>query len=188
VMPDLRAIYDNNFSGYPESSGPLPVLDLCNRETPNPVIGKGPLGKSELYFTYREPDRDLHVVTLQKMLLALGYDLGKTGPKKDGVDGKFGDATEKAVRKYQGDPELSPVDWEGNPLKVDGLVGPRTSDALNRHFVGSTTAGLTYYEVYQTPVELTGYMLFFTVNEKFMRKGLSLVSGSTQIKIQINPK
>lgn len=190
VMPDLKAIYDNNFSGYPESSGPLPVLDLCNRETPNPVIGKGPLGKSDLYFTYREKDRDLLVVTLQKMLLALGYDLGKTGPKKDGVDGKFGDLTEKAVRKYQGDPELAPVDWEGNPLKVDGLVGPRTSDALNRHFVGSTTAGLTYYEVYQTPVKLTGESLFFTVSEKLIRKGLALddVSDKTLIKLQMNPK
>jgi hypothetical protein len=38
---------------------------------------------------------------LQKMLVTLGYDLGTSGPDKDGVDGSFGKLTETAVNDFQ---------------------------------------------------------------------------------------
>jgi len=44
-----------------------------------------------------------------------------------GIDGDFGPLTDGAVRAFQRDN----VDQQGNPLKVDGIVGPRTWCALN---------------------------------------------------------
>jgi peptidoglycan hydrolase-like protein with peptidoglycan-binding domain len=45
------------------------------------------------------------------MLLQRGYDLGSYG-----ADGKFGDATERAVKQFQ-------QDWG---LSMDGVIGPKT--------------------------------------------------------------
>lgn len=53
------------------------------------------------------------VETLQRLLLALGYDCGK-------VDGEFGDQTEAAVKEFQ----------RVNGLEVDGIVGKNTWTAL----------------------------------------------------------
>ena len=54
------------------------------------------------------------VRSLQKALTALGYDLGK-------VDGDFGSATEREVKELQAGAGLTP----------DGIVGPKTFEALN---------------------------------------------------------
>jgi peptidoglycan hydrolase-like protein with peptidoglycan-binding domain len=51
---------------------------------------------------------------LQRRLLALGYDAGE-------IDGRFGPKTEAAVKAFQ----------EAKGLDVDGIVGPKTWDALN---------------------------------------------------------
>lgn len=56
------------------------------------------------------------VEALQALLLGLGYDLGTTGPKKNGVDGSFGGKTENALMCYQ----------EDNGLAVDGSCGRKT--------------------------------------------------------------
>lgn len=42
------------------------------------------------------------------------------------VDGDFGPLTETAVKAFQADF----FDFDGNPLKVDGIVGPKTWTAL----------------------------------------------------------
>lgn len=60
------------------------------------------------------------VETLQILLKGRGYDLGTYGPKKDGIDGDFGGATENAVECFQ----------EDNGLTVDGDVGGQTWAAL----------------------------------------------------------
>jgi peptidoglycan hydrolase-like protein with peptidoglycan-binding domain len=52
---------------------------------------------------------------IQKILIALGYDLGSSG-----ADGKFGPVTEAAVKAFQDD----------NNLTVDGIVGPETLTKL----------------------------------------------------------
>jgi len=67
------------------------------------------------YKTIRKGNMGELVKQLQTMLQNLGYDLGICG-----VDGDFGTATDKAVRAFQKD----------HGLKVDGVVGPKTWEAL----------------------------------------------------------
>lgn len=126
---------------YPPNPGPLPARDFCNGwGEGNPVLGKGALGnpdRKHMYYTGN--DREKQVTTVQTMLGELGYDVGSSSP-----DGKFGNNTEKAVMAFQEDHK----DWEGEGLKVDGLVGPDTADALNRKMVGK------WYDRYRTPAEL----------------------------------
>src|ERR1700730_11373124 len=66
------------------------------------------------------------VSTLQIELKNAGEDLGTTGVAGDGIDGDFGQQTEKAVRNYQ----RTHNDTQGQPLKVDGIVGPLTWGSL----------------------------------------------------------
>ena len=60
------------------------------------------------------------VESLQRLLLGHGYALGKFGPKGDGVDGDFGEATENALEAFQEDMNLDP----------DGECGPKSWAAL----------------------------------------------------------
>ena len=55
------------------------------------------------------------VKTLQENLIKLGYDLGKTG-----ADGDFGTKTLTAIKDFQ----------QKHNLKVDGIVGPATENAI----------------------------------------------------------
>jgi hypothetical protein len=98
------------------------------------------------------------VETVQKMLKTLGYDLGTSGPNGDGVDGVFGELTEDAVRDFQ----EKNKDWDGKHLRPDGLVGPETSDALNRAMVS------VWYDFYPTHKKLTDEKRILTVTSKFM--------------------
>lgn len=52
----------------------------------------------------------------QQWLWTLGYDLGNTGPAKNGVDGAPGDLTRNAIRNFQ----------KEHGLVADGLWGPET--------------------------------------------------------------
>ena len=63
----------------------------------------------------KKGEKGEQVKTLQRLLLALGYDLGGYG-----ADGSFGGATDKAVRAFQKD----------NGLSVDGSVGKNTWNKL----------------------------------------------------------
>jgi len=150
---------------------PLPALKLCNSSPPyNPLQGEGALGnqyRGQMH--YKGSDRITLVETLQSMLVSLGYDVGPTG-----VDGKFGDNTEKAVRSFQEENK----DWEGTPLQVDGLVGPKTADALNRSMVGA------WYDHYQTPTELTDEKPCHAATSDFLTSGLSIeVKETTDARV-----
>jgi GH25 family lysozyme M1 (1,4-beta-N-acetylmuramidase) len=61
----------------------------------------------------------------QGILVGRGYDLGDTGPRKDGVDGVFGDTTDEITRQFQVARNV--------PDGPDGVVGQYT-----------WTAGLTF--------------------------------------------
>ncbi len=101
-----------------QNPGPLPVDD----------IGNNPLRETEKA-NDSQADNIRHV---QFMLFELGYLLGQRSKMLDGVDGIFGPDTDTAVRQFQREHK----DWEGKNLAVDGIVGHKTSDALNREMVG----------------------------------------------------
>ena len=65
------------------------------------------------YRTLRKNMRGSDVRTLQTMLKALGYNVGR-------IDGIFGNRTRSAVRAFQ----------RANLLKIDGIVGPETRTKL----------------------------------------------------------
>jgi hypothetical protein len=65
--------------------------------------------------TLRRGDSGEYVNLLQTKLFQLGYDIGSSG-----VDGKFGKATESAVKRFQAD----------RGLVSDGVVGKNTWNAL----------------------------------------------------------
>ena len=67
--------------------------------------------------TIRKGNRNVYVKQCQQMLDRLGYSLGICG-----VDGDFGTATEKAVKEFQRDHNLT----------QDGVVGPKTWAALQQ--------------------------------------------------------
>lgn len=60
------------------------------------------------------------VEAVQQALVNLGYNLGNTGLNGDGVDGKFGEKTKSAVKKFQ----------TSRDLYSDGIVGDKTAGAL----------------------------------------------------------
>ncbi len=146
----------------------LPAPDLRNK----PDGGKGPLGKKD--FCLKDPAL---VKNLQKMLKALDYDLGDYGPDGDGVDGAFGELTENAVTDFQ----EKNRDWDGEQLKPDGLVGPKTSDAMNRAMVGKSHEGKKWDDHYQTPKKLVKGKPYYTVTSDFLvTKGLEIESGGAK--------
>ena len=73
--------------------------------------------------TIRKGSTGPYVVECQNDLLQLGYDIGPAG-----ADGKFGAKTQAAVKEFQKDH----TDQNGNPLKVDGVIGPSTWWALDQ--------------------------------------------------------
>lgn len=70
---------------------------------------------SSTWQTVRKGNKNTYVKQMQTMLDKLGYSLGICG-----VDGDFGTATEKAVKEFQRDHNLT----------QDGVCGPKTWEAL----------------------------------------------------------
>jgi peptidoglycan hydrolase-like protein with peptidoglycan-binding domain len=60
------------------------------------------------------------VEAVQQALVNLGYNIGSTGSNGNGVDGKFGEKTKAAVKKFQ----------TSKNLYSDGIVGEKTAGAL----------------------------------------------------------
>jgi hypothetical protein len=154
---------------------PLPAPDFCNSwGEGNPVLGKGALGNSSTGHMYYSDtgNREAMVKKVQAMLSALGYTLGSAG-----ADGKFGNDTEKAVKKFQEEHE----DWGGKKLNVDGLVGPKTADALNRKMVAKG-----WYKFHQTETRLTRTFSLLTIQAEALKSPVSLdVEGVKKGKVVI---
>lgn len=100
----------------------IPKWALVSNTKPNPGDTMRPTIK---YGANGKPVKEL-----QTILVTLGYKLGSYGPNKNGVDGDFGSATEKAVKSFQ----------KSRGLEVDGIVGPLTWAALDRAIAESGKA------------------------------------------------
>jgi hypothetical protein len=80
------------------------------------------------------------------------------------------------VRKFQENNK----DIDGVPLKVDGMVGPRTADALNRRMVG------VWYDKYETPKEMTEGKTFITVTSELLTRGIEFENRDEVQETQSN--
>ena len=70
------------------------------------------------------------------------YDIGNGGPRKDGVDGVFGERTEKAVKDFQIKNGLQPTGIVGGKTEPLLLFGPRPT--TNKNIVGKETKKSKY--------------------------------------------
>lgn len=86
-------------------------------DVPQPEPEPTPEPKPKKKPTIRKGSSGSAVKELQKDLISLGYDVGKTG-----ADGKFGANTLKAVKEFQ----------KAKKLAVDGIVGAKTWAALDK--------------------------------------------------------
>lgn len=94
---------------------------------PKGITDKVPEPDPDYRPTLRRGDKGEYVTLAQTELIQRGYDLGSYGD-----DGKFGNATEKAVKQFQ-------QDWG---LSVDGIIGPKTWEMLD-----STPTSVKYYVI-----------------------------------------
>jgi hypothetical protein len=155
---------------FPDNPGPISAAKLCNKEgsgKPNPIFGDGPV-------TSGDGRTDL-VKHIQTALRDLGFKLGNSGENHDGVDGVFGDLTRKAVEAFQKDHK----DWDDAPLSNDKLVGPKTSDAINRELVGK------WYDLYETPKELIEDHVLITVTPDALKSNKVAVKPEDKRKARI---
>ena len=81
-------------NGAEAGAAPAANNNMASGSGQLPVIQKG--------------SKEQAVRSLQVLLKARGYQLGSYGPKKDGVDGEFGKATEDALKKFQASVSLDP--------------------------------------------------------------------------------
>jgi len=73
------------------------------------------------YIKSQVKSNDQNITLIQKKLKDLRYNLGKSGPNGDGVDGEYGRLTRLAVQDFQRKNGLIPI---------DGIVGPNTARVL----------------------------------------------------------
>lgn len=94
-------------------------LDELNGEKAEPT-NKGESTVNIELTVLRKGSEGEEVKTLQRLLLALGYEMKSASGKKYGADGDFGGATETAVITFQ----------KAKGLDDDGIVGKKTWEAL----------------------------------------------------------
>jgi peptidoglycan hydrolase-like protein with peptidoglycan-binding domain len=101
--------------GAPLARAGMPVPP---RNIPNPVAPTAPILQRGM------TDRSTGgaVSALQRQLQQAGYNLGRFGPLRNGVDGNFGPVTRDALKKFQADQGLT----------RDAVAGPQTQAALAR--------------------------------------------------------
>jgi hypothetical protein len=174
-MQDIYLLYKSYSIDSMEKGKKLPAADFCNKEgagKANPIYGKGALGNQfsgRMFYT--GSNKEEFVTLVQLMLIDLGYEVGSSG-----ADGKFGNDTEKAVKKFQEEHE----DWGGEKLNVDGLVGPETADSLNRAMVVAEGR----YDFHQTETCLTIEYSLLTAKAEALKEPVSLdVDGIEKGKV-----
>ena len=101
----------------------LPFIDYgtdADTDTPAQGITTEPIKYTLGSRLLKRGSKGDDVAHLQSILAGMGYDLGTYGEKNDGVDGSYGEKTEKAVKRFQSFAQI----------EVDGKYGSITHKAL----------------------------------------------------------
>jgi soluble lytic murein transglycosylase-like protein len=67
-------------------------------------------------------DRGNDVIMLQSLLVQLGFDIGKFGEDRDGIDGWYGKRTREGVANFQQTQGITPANGIANKETIDALV------------------------------------------------------------------
>ncbi|MEG2882667.1 MAG: N-acetylmuramoyl-L-alanine amidase [Christensenella sp.] len=129
---DDNELFDSKFDDIVQaiSDG---ILAAAGSAQPTPEPPQEPETPQEPHYEFalsqlvsRNSGSEDEVRAVQRTLIDFGYELGSTGPDKNGVDGEFGSKTKKAVIAFQRDYGLKP----------DGVVGENTCTALHGRWDG----------------------------------------------------
>lgn len=89
--------YEQKFNTVDKANLSYSDLSSLSKEEKDKVVQQTLIENNILK---QKPRNQQETATLQKELLQSGYDLGKYGVNKDGIDGQFGDKTNKALENY----------------------------------------------------------------------------------------
>lgn len=108
--------------GVAIAKGILKTLGIASKEvekkeeTPKQETTKQETAVNVTLSVLKKGAKGAEVKTLQRILAGMGYDIGKTGVLKNGIDGDFGDKTTSAVKNFQ----------KLHDLTKDGVVDAKT--------------------------------------------------------------
>ena len=117
---------ESEVKSYEELLSTISSTDVSKTKSTNKNVKSKPTTFQDLLDgrkTIRKGQKGDVVRDIQRMLVSLGFKLGDTGPKGDGVDGDFGNKTKLAVENFQDDNDLK---------EIDGIVGKETSTKLKQ--------------------------------------------------------
>lgn len=120
---------------------------------------------------------DSQIKELQSFLLDKGYDLGKFGPNKDGVDGKYGPATKAAHEAFK--KNISPDQFLEKKTDMDqkniGDVDDKTlKNEFNFHLIPD---GKNNYRSAQIPVKINEKNYLSEIIDKYRIKTIIRFNG-----------
>ena len=98
-----------------ESDLEMIVKKVINEQLAQPTVKSGQKGTT--------------VMDLQRALKYKGYDLGKSGPNKDGIDGDFGNVTKNALIQFQRKSNIRPtgqLDQSTRNSLFVGMINPNS--------------------------------------------------------------
>lgn len=122
-------------------------------------------------------DYNPEVVELQKYLVSLGYYIGKFGPMKDGIDGKYGPFTKAAHEAYK--EGLTPEEFDNRRIQMAqeyiGDIEPNTLEGeFNFHEIPD---GKNNYRSGQIPIEINGKQFLGEIIDKYGIKTIIRFNG-----------
>jgi predicted chitinase len=148
-------------AGAKPGEAPTPAPDS---KVPGTVAGAAAGGYIQVPTGPKMGSRGVEVINLQRALMALGYDVGRT--KDDGILGKY---TSAAISKFQAD----------NKLPATGTATPETVEAVNKAIAASPNK--TKLEKAK-PEEFKGKIEVSALGDKESRAVLSKEAQSQGIK------
>ena len=146
---DRSILVRSAITGKPVDAVSREVLDSLDAErrsqVQNELASQGWYDVSAESLLSGLKNRSEETIALQTKLRDLGYDLGKYGPNRDGVDGMIGRMTRQAISKYV-------KDYPGDALRTAASYGVLNDDAT----VQALSKRVQYMKDHNSPSETRG--------------------------------
>lgn len=122
---------------------------------------------------------DPEVMELQKILVDKGYYIGRYGPKKDGVDGKYGPFTKAAHEAFK--EGINPKKYEQErPSRAQNYIGNIDENHLRNEFhFHQIPDGKNNFRSAQIPVTIKGKDFYGPIVDKYNIKTIIRLNGDS---------